>query len=221
MSEPTVPQGYFATRYRFDSGRSRVWRAVCEHLQRYVPRPATVVDLGAGYCDFINQIAAAERYAVDRDPQVRGYCALGVTFLQADVSALPLPDRSVGVAFASNLLEHLTDERLRDLFRELERVLKDGGRLILVQPNYYYCYRRYWDDFTHVKAWSHESLPDLLSGNGYTVERVDKRFLPFSFRSRLPSSYRLTRLYLGLPWRPWAGQMLVVARRGGARVAGA
>ena len=38
------------------------------------------------------------------------------------------------------------------------------------------------------------------------------RFLPFSLKSRLPKSPYLVRLYLRLPLRPLAKQMLVVAR---------
>jgi SAM-dependent methyltransferase len=190
-----------------------VWKAVCEHLQRHVSETARVLDLGAGYCDFVNQIRAGRKWALDRDPQFRRHCAAGVEFLAADVTTIPLPDRSLDVVFASNVLEHLDSAALERLLAELARVITPGGRLLLLQPNWCYCYRRYWDDYTHVKAWSHESLPDLLTAHGWAVERVDPRFLPFSFRSRLPASYLLTRLYLALPWRPFAAQMLVVARR--------
>ena len=96
---------------------------------------------------------------------------------------------------------------------QLDYVLRPGGKLILVQPNYYYAYRKYWDDFTHVKPYTHESLADMLRCNDYDVLRVEKRFLPFSFKSWMPTSYLLTKLYLGLPWRPWAGQMLVVGEK--------
>ena len=41
----------------------------------------------------------------------------------------------------------------------------------------------------------------------------EKKFLPFSFKSFLPKSYWITRLYLASFWRPLAAQMLVVAQR--------
>jgi SAM-dependent methyltransferase len=192
-----------------------VWRAICRYLQRWIPTEGAVLDLGAGYCDFINHITAATRYALDSNPASRQHAARGVLFLEADVSRdIPLGPGTLDVVFASNLVEHLSDSALGVLLAEARRVLKPGGRLILVQPNYYYSYRTYWDDFTHLRAWSHESLKDRLAADGWAVERVEKRFLPFSFRSRLPTSYLLTRLYLALPWRPRAGQMLVVARNG-------
>jgi SAM-dependent methyltransferase len=215
VSEAPAPssEAYFSGRYSFDPGRARVWKAIVEHLQRYVPRDAAVCELGAGYADFINQLDAAKRYAVDRHPGVASYCGPGVTFLCGESTRLALPDTSVDVVFASNLWEHLDEAALRSTMAEVRRVLRPRGRLILLQPNYYYCYRRYWDDFTHVKAWTHESLPDFLRAHGYAIERCERRFLPFSFKGMLPKSYWLTRLYLALPWRPLAAQMLVVARQ--------
>jgi hypothetical protein len=71
--------------------------------------------------------------------------------------------------------------------------------------------REYWDDYTHKKAFSHVSLVDFLVANGFKIVRVEKRFIPFSLKSRLPKSYLLTKLYLMLPFRIFAKQMLVVA----------
>jgi SAM-dependent methyltransferase len=207
-------ESYFEIRYSFDPGRTRVWKAVVEHLQRYVAPDAVVCELGAGYADFINQIRAARKFAVDRHPGVARFCAPDVTFLCGDSTRLEVPEEAVDVLFASNLLEHLDERALAATMAEAERVLRPGGRLILVQPNYFYCYRRYWDDFTHVKAWSHESLRDFLRASGYAVERLEPRFLPLTLKSALPKSYWLTKLYLALPWRPLAAQMLAVGRKG-------
>jgi hypothetical protein len=41
--------------------------------------------------------------------------------------------------------------------------------------------------------------------------RAEPRFLPFSMKSRLPKVGWLVSLYLALPWRPLAGQFLLVA----------
>lgn len=205
---------YFGTRYSPDPNRSRVWKAICEYLQDYVPSQGTVLDIGAGYCDFINQIRAARKYAVDANPEVARYCAPEVQFLQvASAELLDLPDGSIDVVMASNLLEHLSEAQCAALLDRLEKLLKQRGRIILIQPNYYYCYRQYWDDYTHVRAFSHVSLGDLLVSRGYTLLRVEKKFLPFSFKSLLPKSYLITKLYLASFWRPMAKQMLLVAER--------
>jgi SAM-dependent methyltransferase len=208
-----VDSHYFASRYTYDPGRVRVWRAICEYLQPHVAASDTVLELGAGYCDFINQIRAAKKYALDANPDVATYCAPGVTFVHAGADVLPLGAASVDVIVASNLLEHLTTSELDALFTHIDRVLRPSGTLMLIQPNIFYAYRRYWDDYTHVKAFSHVSLADFLVSKGFTIATVEPRFLPLTMKSVLPKSYALTKAYLALPWRPMAGQMLVVAKK--------
>ncbi|MCI0414655.1 class I SAM-dependent methyltransferase [bacterium] len=202
---------YFTTRMSFHYDRKRVWKAICEYLQPEIPEDSAILELGPGFCDFINQIHAGRKYAVDIKAECQKYCEKDVIFVQSTATALPLDPHSMDTIFASNFLEHLNDSELEALFREIDRILKKRGRIILIQPNYYYCYREYWDDFTHVKAFSHHSLTDFLKTKKYTIRKVIKRFLPFSFHSRLPKSYLLTKLYLALPYRVGAKQMLVVA----------
>lgn len=204
---------YFETRYAFDPGRAKVWRALCDHLQTEIPASATVLDLGPGYGDFINQIRAKKKYAMDLHAGSKDSLAADVTFIQGSALDIPLPEASVDVVFASNFLEHFDDRDLEVLFAQLRKVLSPRGRLVLVQPNYFYSFREYWDDYTHKKAFSHRSIGDFLGAQGFTVRRMEPRFLPFTFKSRLPKSYWLTRLYLNLPYRPLAKQMLVVADR--------
>ena len=205
---------YFQTRYSPDPSRHAVWKAICEYLQRYVPRGSSILEIGPGYCDFINQIQAAKRYAMDANADVSRYCAQNVTFIQGRIPEdLSFEEHSIDVVFASNFLEHLSDERSCALFERLNLLIKDGGKLILIQPNYYYCYRRYWDDFTHVKAFSDVTLTDYVLSKGYKILKLEKKFLPLSFKSPLPKSYWLTKLYLSSIYRPMAKQMLLVAQR--------
>jgi SAM-dependent methyltransferase len=208
-----MDQRYFSTRYLPDPGRGRVWKAVCEYLQEYVPPHGTVLDLGSGYCDFINGIRAGRKYAVDVLPDAGSYCASDVQFLCGTLETIDLPPGSLDVVMASNLLEHLTVSQCSDLFDQLELRLKPSGKLILIQPNYYYCYREYWDDFTHVRPFTHVSLSDFLLARGYKIVRMEKKFLPLSFKSRLPKSYWMTRIFLASFWRPLARQMLIVAEK--------
>lgn len=208
-----MDQKYFNSRYTFDIGRKKVWQAICEYLQRYIPETAAVLDLGAGYCDFINQIKSQKKYAADVNPEVVKYCGQDVNFIHSNLASLDLPEKSINAIFASNLLEHLDSNALDAFFTQADKLLSAGGKLILIQPNIRYCYREYWDDFTHVKAYSDVSLKDLLISRGYKIVKVESRFIPFSFKSILPKSYWLTKFYLMLPWRPLAKQMLIIAEK--------
>src|SRR6185436_12828705 len=123
-----------------------------------------------------------------------------------------LADGSVDLAFASNLFEHLPQAEFAATLAELRRVLKPQGTLCIVQPNYRFAYREYFDDYTHVSVYSDRSLCDFLAANGFQVVECRPRFLPLTIKSRLPIHPWLIRLYLRLPFKPLGKQMLVRAR---------
>lgn len=63
--------------------------------------------------------------------------------VQGDVSRMPLQDRAFDVALSCQVLSHLPTPELRAQYlRELARVLKPGGRLILTAMHYSFRYRR-------------------------------------------------------------------------------
>ena len=209
----SMDSDYYKTRYTYDAGRNKVWKAICEYLSKYVPEGSTVLDLGSGYCDFINNIKARSKFAVDADRGSGEFCNEDVRFINQNVTDIEFEENKFDIIFASNLLEHLTDKELDILLPKITKILKKTGKLILIQPNYYYTYREYWDDYTHKKAFSHHSLTDFISSKNLKILRVEKKFLPFTFKSILPKSYLLTTLYLNFPWRPFAGQMLLIAEK--------
>lgn len=212
---------YFFTRFPYDERRDIVWKEVCRYLQRYVPRDATLLDLGAGYCNFANNIVAAEKHAVDLFSELRAHAAADVITHNIPCTALTdeFEDDTFDVAFASNLFEHLTREELLATLQQLKRVLRPGGTLIALQPNFRMCYATYFDDFTHLQVFTDRSLPDLFDLMGFSVTDNQPRFLPVNMKSTLrvpvPGLRHWVRLYLRLPYRPAAGQMLVVAKNRG------
>lgn len=206
---------YFATRFAEDARRARMWQHLTAHLQQYVPPDAAVLELGAGYCYFINHVAAARRVAVDLSDTVRRAAAPGVEALVGDALEVlgTLPDASFDFVFASNFLEHFEWPVLDRMAAELRRVLRPHGRLTLVQPNFRLQPGRYFDDYTHRAIFTDVSLCDWLGAHRFQVTTVVPRFLPLTVKSRLGGLTFLMPLYLRLPWRPLAGQMLVVADR--------
>ncbi|MBI5522002.1 MAG: class I SAM-dependent methyltransferase [Desulfarculus sp.] len=206
---------YLEARFTYDPGRVKVWRAIVNDLEkRFIAPGGAVLELGCGYGDFINQVRASRKVAVDLLPQVAPHLAPEVEFHPGQAGELGfLEDQSLDVVFASNLLEHLERPAVIQVLGEAGRVLKRGGRLILIQPNYRLCFREYFDDYTHVSVFSDESLCGLLLSQGWDIECRRARYLPLTIKSRLPKSYWLTRLYLGLKVPLLARQMLIVAHR--------
>jgi hypothetical protein len=82
----------------------------------------------------------------------------------------------------------------------------------MLQPNWRYAFREYFDDYTHVTVWSHISMSDLLTAQNWEVMDVRRRFLPLTIKSRLPVWPLLIRAYLLSPIKPLGKQMLITAR---------
>ncbi len=208
-------QAYFDTRLAHDPRRAVVWQTLCDEVfSDYIGATDTVVELGAGWCDFINSVTAQRRIAVDLWDGLPEAAGPGVEAHVGPAQDLSfLADAAVDAVFASNLLEHLERPVVEELVAESLRVLKPGGRLLLVQPNYRLCSKRYFDDYTHVSIWSDVGMAAFLRAMGLELEHVEPRFMPFSLQSRLPVSRLLITAYLRSPIKPQAGQMLIVARR--------
>lgn len=172
-----------------------------------------MLDLGCGYGEFINNVKARRRIGLDRWADIRTHLAAGVEPVVSSVTNLDaIEDGSVDFAFASNLFEHIPQEAFGSVLGQLKSKLSKRGTLTILQPNYRYAYREYFDDYTHVAVYSHISLADFLTANGWDVLEVKPRFLPLTVKSRLPVSPWLIGLYLRLPIKPMGKQMLLRAR---------
>lgn len=208
---------YYKSRFVFNKDREIVWKEIVKFLNPYLKDTHTVLDLGAGYCDFINNVGASKKIAVDISPELSRYAhpdVVLVNSLATDLSSVA--DTSVDCVFSSNLLEHLTDTELAACLSEVKRVLKKGGFFITMQPNYRLAYKTYFDDFTHKKVFSDESLKGFLVAQDLAIVKYWKKFLPFSLKSRpsvIPVIPLLIRAYLHSPYKPFAGQMLFVTKK--------
>ncbi|MGL5865508.1 MAG: class I SAM-dependent methyltransferase [Dermatophilaceae bacterium] len=206
------PGGYFETRLAYHASRGAIWRHLCRYFARWVGPDDDVLELGAGWCDFANNIVAGRVTAMDIDPTVEHAAASHVVPVIGDCTDLArFVDNSFDVIFASNLLEHLERADATRLLAGARRVLRPGGRLVLMQPNFRLSPGRYFDDYTHVAIYTDQSLSDYLSAEGWTVGTVRARFLPLTVKSRASRFTFLVPWYLRSPIKPLAGQMLVVA----------
>lgn len=205
---------YFDTRFTDDPRREILWRTlVSYYFQPQITSDSCVLELGAGYGNFINNVRAARRIAQDQWPEFAKHLAPGVESHVGPVTDLSfLADDSIDFAFASNLFEHISQQDFASVLAQLRRKLKPQGSLTVVQPNYRYAFREYFDDYTHVTPYSHLSICDFLHANAYHVIRCVPRFLPLTLKSRLKVSPLLIRLYLLSPIKPLGKQMLVQAR---------
>ena len=198
--------------------KNQLWTILCKHFfNRFVNKNDCVLDLAAGYCDFINNIEAQQKIAVDINPDTAKYANPDVSVVKAKSSEITLIESdSVDVIFVSNFFEHITKEEISATLNECKRILKyDGGRIIIMQPNIKYVGAAYWDFFDHHTPLTDKSLTEVLEMTGLSIKKIIPRFLPYTTKSKIPQFGWLVKIYLYFPliWRIMGQQTLVVAEK--------
>ncbi len=196
-----------------------VWRVLVEgFFQKWVPENSSVLDIGAGTCLFINNIKAQHRVAYDLNPETSKFCAPDVRFFGGDfIEKIEFPMK-FDCVFMSNFLEHMDDnDAVLKMLGSAGRLLKPGGQILILQPNFALTGAKYFDFIDHKVILTDKSLVEALELEGYDVEYLKKRFLPYTSKSALPRSAWLVWLYLKLPFAQWllGEQTFVVARKSG------
>ncbi|MGF1458807.1 MAG: class I SAM-dependent methyltransferase [Leptolyngbyaceae cyanobacterium] len=209
---------------RFDSQQQRskllLWNALIEDfLQQYIPRNAVVLDIAGGYCEFINQVSASSKYLIDLNPDCRLFATQEVSILNIDIlekqQREQVQDNFFDIIFVSNFFEHLADQdQLFEVLNFCYQKLRPGGSILVIQPNFKYSYKEYFDFIDHYLPITHQSLLEVLRALNFRIDTLIPRFLPFSTKGR-PSAVWMLKLYLKLPiaWKLLGGQMFVQASK--------
>ncbi|MCC6290741.1 class I SAM-dependent methyltransferase [Candidatus Nomurabacteria bacterium] len=197
--------------------RDKVWRIlVKEYFQQWVGG-GVVLDLGAGYGEFLNNIKCTKKYAMDLNPETSLRVNKDVEVLvQNCADAWPLLDDSLDVVFTSNFLEHLPDKQtLSRALNEAIRCLKPGGRIVAIGPNIKYAPGAYWDYWDHHVPLTEQSLAEAMNLEGFDIERCIDKFLPFTMATGPRYPTFLVAVYLRFPivWRIFGRQFFVVGRK--------
>jgi len=198
--------------------RNEVWKVLTAgFFRQWIPADASVLDLGCGYGEFINNVRCGSKFGMDLNPEAMQFLSPEVSVLAQDCSTRwQLADASLDVVFTSNFFEHLPDKRsLARTLAEAHRCLRRGGRLVALGPNIKYLPGRYWDFFDHYLPLTELSLAEGMETSGFAVVRSEARFLPYTMVNAPRYPLAFLRAYLAFPpaWRILGRQFLVVAEK--------
>jgi SAM-dependent methyltransferase len=91
----------------------------------------------------------------------------------AEKDEIPCSDSVFDYVFIKSVIEHISNT---DLFlSEIHRVLKPGGKLIVLTPDYQKQKSFFYDDYTHIKPFTLSSLKMAMQLNGFVLE-IAKHF---------------------------------------------
>ena len=98
------------------------------------------------------------------------YFSLDINDLDFDRDQFKLEENSFDLVISLAVLEHLKNSNL--FLSEIKRVLKNGSYLFLSTPNWKYSKDFFFDDVTHVKPYSPESLNEILNIIGFKEIKI-------------------------------------------------
>jgi predicted SAM-dependent methyltransferase len=180
--------------------RKKLWGVLCRHFfQQFVSRQDTVLDIGAGGCEFINKIKCRKKYALDVNKTTGQQAQEDIIVLSGSATRTKelLQGEKVDVVFLSNFLEHMQSrQEIKQVLEQVRDVLKPKGKLLLLQPNIKYCYKEYWDFFDHIVPLSHKSLQEVLFSLKFRIIMLKPKFLPYTTKSKIPRHPLLVKIYL-------------------------
>lgn len=193
--------------------RNKMWKVLCTHFfQKYINKDDVVLDLPCGYGEFINNIQAKKKIAIDLNPDASKYLRKSIKFINASSNKTTLEKNSVDVIFVSNFFEHITREQIISTIKEFKRILKKNGKVIILQPNIRFCAKDYWMFFDHITPIDDRALDEVFEINDFKLTYKIEKFLPYSTKSSLPKNVSLIKLYIKAPflWHIFGKQSLLV-----------
>ena len=171
-------------------------------FSRYkLPKGGKILDLGCGRGEFLKGFirCGLNGYGVDRSTIAKSICP-EAEILQSDLenNTLPFNDNFFDVVFSKSVLEHFYYPE--KLVQEIYRILKPGGLVITMVPDWESVYKIFYDDYTHRTPFTLNSLRNIFKIYGFDQVKVEKiRQLPFLW---------------SLPWlKPFCSIVAVIAPR--------
>ena len=160
--------GYIATIYDEKSHPYTVYPSqLCKHLfdRFHMNKGMKLLDIGCGRGEFANGfkelgliVNGVEREKIHID-------GINVQYLDVEKDPLPYKEKTYDIVFSKSVIEHL--ENPSNMLKESRRILKSGGMIIIMAPDWVSQMKIYFDDYTHRTPFTKTSMNDCLKIHGF------------------------------------------------------
>ena len=146
-------KSYFETK---DKDSERLFVTINKFLDfsklKQLSKNCKLLDLGSGSGSFVNICKHNGILAKGLDA--------GTNNINFENDKISEPDRSYDFITMINIIEHLNNHK--NIMSEIKRILKVDGYLIIMTPNFKYCYKKFYDVPTHVTPFTNKSINEFL-----------------------------------------------------------
>lgn len=175
-------------------------------LSKYVPPNSSLLDVGCWDGSFSQFLDKVEYVGVDINRQALEQARLkGLDVIMASCDHLPIKNEAFDVCSMIEVIEHLYFSE--KALREVHRILKKDGILLLATPNFVNFIDRInmllgkhpiaGTTHQHIRFFTWETLNALLEKCGFKLEKREAWFIPFPTRTitrKFPRWKKLMRI---------------------------
>jgi SAM-dependent methyltransferase len=157
----------------------------------------TILDVGCGRGEHLSEFQKLGFHikGIDKSEEAKELMN-NIQIVDLDHESIPFDDNSFDVIFNKSLIEHLNNPD--NFFQEAYRILKPGGRLITLTPDWESVYKIFYEDYTHKTPFTIDAIKDI-----YQIFRfkliVVKKFRQLPILWKYPSLTIFSKLLFYLP----------------------
>jgi len=159
------------------SRRKRIEQSRLALVMKHAHPPGDLLEIGPGHGTLARAaVAAGWRYRGVEASRVLAdsLTSAGLDVVYAWTPPIPGDDRSADVVYADQVLEHMSGiDAAREFVSEARRILRPGGVLFVVVPDYLKERTFFWDiDYTHNFITTERRVRQLLYDGGFDIAQV-------------------------------------------------
>ena len=149
---------------------------LCDHLVENIFKKyygdtngKTLLDIGSGKGNHLVGFSrrGIKCFGLDkRDECIEILDKFDIRECNIETEPFPFEENSIDIVYSKSVLEHVTNAD--NFLCQALRVLKPGGLAVLMCPDWGTQYKIYWDDYTHVKAWTRKGLQNAMIMHGFS-----------------------------------------------------
>src|SRR6266446_2213842 len=170
----------YATMFRVEETHwwyAALHRLIFQALDAELPdwRKKNVLDVGCGTGAILKQLGNPEKnVGIDLAPEAISFCReRGLNNVrQGDICALPFADASFDAVICSSVLYHQWVANVATAVREMHRVLRPGGLLLINVPAFRFLHSAHDEAVMTARRFRKSELRKLLLETGFAIRRL-------------------------------------------------
>ena len=132
---------------------------------------SVILELGCGRCETLRVFSELgfSAFGVDSSKKSKEYAPNSIKEVKIsdlENDELPFSSEQFDIIFSKSVIEHISDPS--SLMKEILRILKPGGIVITLTPEWVSQIETFYEDPTHVHPYQPKGLEDLLIMSGFT-----------------------------------------------------